>query len=71
MHPSTHNAEMKLQINKYSAQICKEKMVHTLIFFLVDDRTGIIGGFFCFVLSIRCVTVIQMRQPAIQYYKLG
>lgn len=37
-----HNGEIKLQTNKYPAQIRKEKMVHTLFLFLVDDRTVVL-----------------------------
>lgn len=44
MHPNIGNGEIKLQRNKYPAQICKEKIVHALILFLVDDRTVTLWG---------------------------
>lgn len=39
MNPNTCNGEIKVQTNKYPAQIHREKVVHTLNVFLVDDRT--------------------------------
>lgn len=72
MHPNTRNGEIKQQISTYLPQTHKEKVIHTLILFLVDDRTVMLCyGLFCFLLVIGCVTVIQMTHLASQLYKLG